>query len=134
MAFNKDFPAASGAKLKVVKKPFNSSASDAYRGPNRGTSQRKPTQSGMPKATNTETIGNPGPSYPNPPLSSNKAPKASATPAAPATAAPAGSTSDSTYTKGSTKPVAYQAPVAGVKRGGVESRYNRDGLAMDRRK
>ena len=67
-----------------------------------------------------------GMSFGNTPLPSNKAPSTS--PAAPSSPGPS-------FSKGSTKPPAYQAPVAGPKRGSVDTRYNRDsGLAMDARK
>lgn len=72
----------------------------------------------MPKATGAESAGGPKVSYPKPSTS----------------AAPAASTSSPGFSKGSAKPPAYQAPVAGQKRGGVESRYQRDDLAMNSRK
>lgn len=103
------------------KKPFNSSASDAYRGPNRGTSQRKPTQAGMPKASGSESVG---PKKAAPSHGGGGFPSA----------APAASTSSPGFSKGSTKAPAYVAPGPATKRGGVESRYQRDDIAMNSRK
>lgn len=79
------------------------------------------TPATMPKATGSESVGpkktpsHGGGGFPS--------------------AAPAASTSSPGFSKGSTKAPAYVAPGPATKRGGVETRYNRDsGLAMDSRK
>ena len=129
---NKDFPAASGKKLTLASATAVTPPAKAETKFNPGTPNqvksvqrreqaalRRSTPTGMPAATGSESAGTPKSKYPHPNLSS---------------AAPASSTSDNKFKATSTSPPAYQAPVAGTKRGGVETRYQRDGLAMDRRK